>query len=58
MIYNNSVTDNISLNTLRNIINTSNLMSDDIIIGLINAIKLCRTNVIQRSIIKIKKKMI
>ena len=40
MLYNNSVTDNISLNMLKNFINASNLERDNIIIGLLKAIKL------------------
>ena len=38
-LYNISTTDNVSFNILRNIINTSNLLSNCIIIGLIQAIK-------------------
>ena len=40
MLYNNSVADNISLNMLKNFINASDLERDNIIIGLIKAIKI------------------
>ena len=55
MLYNSNVTDNIYLNLLRIFFNTSNLESDNTIIGFIKAIKY-KNDEIQRSLIKFKVK--
>lgn len=39
ILHNNRISDNVSLNTLRNIVNISNLEIDDTLIGLIKTIK-------------------